>query len=120
MQVVCITAVMTVHGNRSILCYARLAQHSQLYTAFLAPPHPYHSPQSDIDEGYGSQIVGGVLTAYPCPADTFRPLVEYGIMPVDCDPCAAGTNTRGKTGARSEAGCDGHAAGYGEPCSRIR
>jgi hypothetical protein len=69
---------------------------------------------ADVDEGYGSQIVGGVLTAYPCPADTFRQLVAYGIMPVDCEPCAPATNTQGKTGSRSEAGCDGHAAGYGE------
>uniref|UniRef100_A0A383V5L6 Tyrosine-protein kinase ephrin type A/B receptor-like domain-containing protein n=1 Tax=Tetradesmus obliquus TaxID=3088 RepID=A0A383V5L6_TETOB len=66
-----------------------------------------------IDEGFGSQLVGGVLTAYPCPADTFRQLVATGIMPVDCDPCPAATNTKGKTGARSEDGCDGHAAGYG-------
>jgi hypothetical protein len=96
-------------------CNSTVSRNTQaLCTALLAPLRPCQP--TDIDEGYGSQIVGGVLTAYPCPADTFRPLVAYGIMPVDCEPCAAGTNTRGKTGVRSEAGCDGHAAGYGERC----
>eukprot|EP00882_Tetradesmus_deserticola_P021279 GHRQ01023038.1.p1 GENE.GHRQ01023038.1~~GHRQ01023038.1.p1 ORF type:complete len:372 (+),score=104.51 GHRQ01023038.1:227-1342(+) len=66
-----------------------------------------------VDEGYGSRAEGGVLTAYPCPADTFRQLVAYGITPLDCEPCATGTSTQGRTGTRSEAGCDGHAAGYG-------
>jgi hypothetical protein len=68
-----ITTVVTEYGEHSHVSHNPHA----LCTALLAPLLPSHSPQTDIDEGYGSQIVSGVLTAYPCPADTFRPLLLF-------------------------------------------
>jgi hypothetical protein len=76
---------------------------------------------TDILPGHGSRIVNDVVTAYVCPVNTHSLEVtkNYGTYPMDCVPCPAFTNTRGRTGAVSHYDCTGHAAGHGmcsSPC----
>ena len=59
-----------------------------------------------IPAGYGSDLVGDVLTATICPANTYgRPNATYGLLEVECTKCPENTETNTTTGNTDIGAC---------------